>query len=33
MKFANSEEFQAKMKANGNDCELILFPDATHSPN
>ena len=32
VKFANSEEFQAKMKANGNDCELIAFPDAPHSP-
>lgn len=32
VKFANSEEFQAKMKANGNDCELIPFPDAPHSP-
>ena len=33
VKFANSEEFQAKMKANGNDCELIPFPGAPHSPN
>ena len=33
VKFANTEEFQAKMKANGNDCELIPFPDAPHSPN
>ena len=32
VKFANSEEFQAKMRANGNDCELIPFPDAPHSP-
>jgi dipeptidyl aminopeptidase/acylaminoacyl peptidase len=32
VKFANSEEFQTKMKANGNDCELIPFPDAPHSP-
>ena len=32
VKFANSEEFQAKMKANGNGCELIPFPDAPHSP-
>jgi acetyl esterase/lipase len=32
VKFANSEEFQAKMKANGNDCELVPFPDAPHSP-
>lgn len=33
VKFANSEEFQAKMKANGNDCELIPFPEAPHSAN
>ena len=33
VKFANSEEFQAKMKVNGCDCELISFPDAPHSPN
>ena len=33
MKYANSEEFQAKMKANGNRCEMIPFPDAPHSPN
>jgi len=33
VKFANSEEFQAKMKANGNDCELIPFPGAPHSAN
>jgi len=33
VKYANSEEFEAKMKANGNDCELIPFPDAPHSPN
>ena len=33
VKFANSEEFQTKMKANGNDCELILFPGAPHSAN
>lgn len=32
VKFANSEEFQAKMKANGNDCELIPFPGAPHTP-
>ena len=33
VKYANSEEFQAKMKANGNRCEMIPFPDAPHSPN
>jgi acetyl esterase/lipase len=33
VKFANSEEFQAKMKANGNDCELIPFTGAPHSAN
>jgi len=33
VKFANSEEFQAKMKANGNECELIPFPGAPHSAN
>ena len=33
VKFANSEEFQAKMKGNGNDCELIPFPGAPHSAN
>jgi len=33
VKFANSEEFQAKMKTNGNDCELIPFPGAPHSAN
>jgi acetyl esterase/lipase len=33
VKFANSGEFQAKMKANGNDCELIPFPGAPHSAN
>jgi len=33
VKFANSEEFQAKMKANGNDCKLIPFQGAPHSPN
>jgi acetyl esterase/lipase len=33
VKFANSEEFQTKMKANGNDCELIPFPGAPHSAN
>ena len=33
VKYASSEEFQAKMKANGNDCELIPFPGAPHSAN
>ena len=33
VKFANSEEFQAKMKANGNECDLIPFPGAPHSAN
>jgi acetyl esterase/lipase len=33
VKFANTEEFLAKMKANGNECELISFPGAPHSPN
>jgi len=33
VKFANSEEFQSKMKGNGNDCELISFPGAPHSAN
>lgn len=33
VKFANSEEFQAKMKAHGNDCELIALPNAPHSAN
>ena len=33
VKFANSEEFQCKMKANGNLCELVVFPAAPHSPN
>jgi len=33
VKYANSEEFQAKMKDNGNDCELIPFPGAPHSAN
>jgi acetyl esterase len=32
VKFANSEEFQAKMKTNGNLCELVVFSDALHSP-
>ena len=30
---ANTEEFLAKMKANGNECELISFSGAPHSPN
>jgi acetyl esterase len=33
VKLANTEEFLAKMKANGNECELISFPGAPHSPN
>ncbi len=33
VKFANTEEFLAKMKANGNECELISFPVPPHSPN
>ena len=33
VKYANSEEFQGKMKAVGNDCELIPFPGAPHSAN
>ena len=33
VKFANTEEFLAKMKANGNECELISFPGAPHSPS
>ena len=33
VKFANTEEFLAKMKANGNECELISFLGAPHSPN
>jgi acetyl esterase/lipase len=33
VKYANSEEFQAKMNGNGNDCELIPFPGAPHSAN
>ncbi len=33
VKYANTEEFSAKMKANGNECELISFPGAPHSPN
>ncbi len=33
VKYANTEEFLAKMKTNGNECELISFPGAPHSPN
>ena len=33
VKYANTEEFLAKMKANGNECELISFLGAPHSPN
>ena len=33
VKFENSQAFTDKMKANGNLCELIVFPDAPHSPN
>ena len=33
VKFANTEEFLAKMKASGNECELISFLGASHSPN
>jgi acetyl esterase/lipase len=32
VKFENSQAFTDKMKANGNSCELIEFPDAPHSP-
>ena len=32
VKFENSKAFTDKMKANGNLCELIVFPDAPHSP-
>jgi len=32
VKFENSQAFTDKMKANGNSCELVLFPDAPHSP-
>ena len=32
VKFENSQAFTDKMKANGNLCELIVFPDAPHSP-
>ena len=33
VKFENSKTFTDKMKANGNLCELIVFPDAPHTPN
>jgi acetyl esterase/lipase len=33
VKYANTEEFLAKMKTNGNECELISFLGAPHSPN
>jgi acetyl esterase len=33
VKFDNSQAFTDKMKANGNSCELVVFPDAPHSPN
>ncbi len=33
VKYANTEEFLAKMKTNGNECELISFSGAPHSPN
>jgi acetyl esterase/lipase len=33
VKFENSKAFTEKMKANGNSCELIVFPDAPHSPH
>jgi len=32
VKFENSQAFTDKMKANGNSCELVVFPDAPHSP-
>ena len=32
VKFENSKAFTDKMKANGNLCELVVFPDAPHSP-
>jgi dipeptidyl aminopeptidase/acylaminoacyl peptidase len=32
VKFENSQAFTDKMKTNGNSCELVLFPDAPHSP-
>ncbi len=33
VKYAKTEEFLAKMKKNGNECELISFLGAPHSPN
>jgi acetyl esterase/lipase len=33
VKYANTEEFLVKMKTNGNECELISFLGAPHSPN
>lgn len=33
VKFENSQAFTDKMKANGNLCELVAFPDAPHTPN
>lgn len=33
VKVENSKAFTGKMKANGNLCELIVFPDAPHTPN
>jgi len=32
VKFENSQAFTDKMKANGNSCELVVFPNAPHSP-
>ena len=32
VRFENSQAFTDKMKANGNSCELVVFPDAPHSP-
>ena len=32
VKFENSQAFTDRMKASGNLCELIVFPDAPHSP-
>jgi acetyl esterase/lipase len=32
VKFENSQAFTDKMKANGNSCELVVLPDAPHSP-
>ena len=32
VKFENSQSFTDKMEANGNSCELIVFPNAPHSP-